>query len=356
MQTKLLLNFGVGAIAAVFAISTALPLSAEVLRFSNVSSLNSAASDGGIKALSTAAAPLSLAAGQNGLIPSAMLVITTNAKVTQPKYQSWMSSEISAAWAAGYRGQGATITVIDDFSSRNFYSGNMGNGVQTLRHGGWTRLEASMIAPSAKIASQDFNSGTKVALAAKGLNVLNLSYGMYASSNYQLGQIGWSAQETSIIDYARNGKAVVSKAAGNDAVAVGAANNANNIDFLDSALIGAQSAIFVGALSKNGTTASPASLASYSNFAGSNVSVQSKFLVVGVEGSKTGLYGTSFAAPVIAGYAAVVGSKFTKATPTQITNQLLRTARKDTILGYDVTKHGQGEASIARALAPVSIN
>ena len=88
MQTKLLLNFGVGAIAAVLSISTALPLSAEQLRFSNVSSLNSAASDGGIKALSTAAAPLSLAAGQNGLVPSAMLVITTNAKVTQPKYQS----------------------------------------------------------------------------------------------------------------------------------------------------------------------------------------------------------------------------------------------------------------------------
>ena len=59
MQTKLLLNFGVGAIAAVLSISTALPLSAEQLRFSNVPSLNSAASDGSIKALSTAAAPLS---------------------------------------------------------------------------------------------------------------------------------------------------------------------------------------------------------------------------------------------------------------------------------------------------------
>ncbi|MFM2349671.1 MAG: hypothetical protein RIR04_637, partial [Pseudomonadota bacterium] len=43
-------------------------------------------------------------------------------------------------------------------------------------------------------------------------------------------------------------------------------------------------------------------------------------------------------------------------TPLQITNQLLDTARTDTILGYDVSIHGQGEASLSRALAPVSIN
>ncbi|MGT2467349.1 hypothetical protein ACVOMV_24330 [Mesorhizobium atlanticum] len=51
------------------------------------------------------------------------------------------------------------------------------------------------------------------------------------------------------------------------------------------------------------------------NYAGSNPLVQSHFLVVGVEGDKTGLYGTSFAAPIISGYAAIIGSKFTKATP-----------------------------------------
>jgi subtilisin family serine protease len=78
-------------------------------------------------------------------------------------------------------------------------------------------------------------------------------------------------------------------------------------------------------------------------------------LVVGVEGNKTGLYGTSFAAPIISGYAAILGSKFTTATPTQITNQLLNTARKDTVLGYNPQLHGRGEASIKNALAPVTI-
>lgn len=275
--------------------------------------------------------------------------------VVAPVYQGWMSPEISDAWALGYKGQGTTITVVDDFSSRNYLSGNLGNGTQTLRHGEWTRMEAGMIAPSATMVSKDFASGTKVALAATGLNVLNLSYGMYASSKYTLSQIGWSVQESSIISYATNGSAVVVKAAGNDAVAVGAVNSAANIDFLDQALVGTQSAIFVGALSSNGTTAAPASLASYSNYAGSDAAVQAQFLVVGVEGSKTGLYGTSFAAPIVTGYAAVLGSKFTTATPVQITDQLLATARTDTILNYNVAVHGQGEASITRALAPAAI-
>ncbi|BCH12500.1 hypothetical protein MesoLj131c_67580 (plasmid) [Mesorhizobium sp. 131-3-5] len=48
-------------------------------------------------------------------------------------------------------------------------------------------------------------------------------------------------------------------------------------------------------------------------------------------------------------------SKFTTATPTQITNQLLDTARTDTLVNYNPTTYGRGEASLSRALAPVSI-
>lgn len=356
MQTKSRLKVGCSVVAAVLSVSLATPTYAEQLQFPKVPSLQGIGFGKSIITAMNPKVPTTPGVGPRNLKSSTTRVSRTKPTQNVPQYQTWMSSEISDAWAAGYKGQGATITVVDDFTSKNFYSGNLGNGAQSLRHGEWTRLEASMIAPSAAVASKDFNSGTKVALASTGLNFLNLSYGMYASSQYSLSQIGWSAQETSIIDYAQNGKAVIAKAAGNDAVAIGAANSARNIDFLDVALIGTQSTLFVGALSANGTTANPASLASYSNYAGTNTNVQSQFLVVGVEGSKTGLYGTSFAAPVITGYSAVIGSKFTTATPTQIANQLLLTARKDTILGYDVTKHGQGEASISRALAPVSIN
>lgn len=268
--------------------------------------------------------------------------------------QAWMSPEVKQAWNLGYKGQGVTIQVVDDFRSSSRFSGNFGTGTLTQRHGEWTRLEAGLIAPLAKIASVDF-TGTGAIGLARGLNVLNLSYGMFAANGYSNSQIGWDNQEKSIIAYAKNGSAIVSKAAGNNAVAVGAATSQGQVDYLNRALVGAQSAIFVGALSKNGTVAAPASLASYSNYAGSDLAVQKNFLVVGVEGSKTGLYGTSFAAPIVSGYGAILGSKFKTATPTQITNQLLNTARKDTVANYSAAVHGRGEASIARALAPVSI-
>jgi subtilisin family serine protease len=270
-----------------------------------------------------------------------------------PVVQPWMSPEVGEAWGQGYRGQGVTITVVDDFRSRWGYHGNLTGTTEILRHGEWTLKEASLIAPSATMRAHEFTSGSRVSLN-RGLNVLNLSYGMMAPAGHS--SIRWSAQEASIIDYARKGTAVISKAAGNDdGTAVGAPNANGQLDYLNRDLIGAQAAIFVGALNANGTTSAPATMASYSNVAGKNSTVQNQFVVVGVEGNKTGLYGTSFAAPIVSGYAAIVGSKFTKATPTQITNQLLNTARTDTVAGYNSAVHGRGEASISRAIAPVSI-
>ena len=58
----------------------------------------------------------------------------------------------------------------------------------------------------------------------------------------------------------------------------------------------------------------------------------------------------------ISGYAAILGSKFTTATPTQIVNRLLSTARKDTLLNYNAATYGMGEASLANAVAPNKIN
>lgn len=268
--------------------------------------------------------------------------------------QGWMNPDVGAAWAKGYKGKGVTITVVDDFTSSSRFYGNLGTGVKLQRHGEWTRLEAGMIAPQATIKTKDFYTNSAVTLYS-GLDVLNLSYGMYATAGYGVNQISWGKQEKSIIAAATNGTAVISKAAGNDSVAVGGTTSDGYQDYLDLALIGKQAAIFVGALDANGTTADKAELAWYSNYAGTNTAVQSHFLVVGVEGDETGLYGTSFAAPIVSGYAAIIGSKFKTATPTQITNQLLNTARTDTLLNYDASIYGKGEASLARALAPVSI-
>jgi subtilisin family serine protease len=265
--------------------------------------------------------------------------------------QSWMSPEVGDAWRQNYKGSGVTITVVDDFRSRSRFTGNLGYGVANMRHGEWTYNEALMIAPSATMRADDFNTAGAVALN-RGLNVLNLSYGMYIAPNVAF---RWGSQEQSIVNYATNGNAVISKAAGNDAVAINSVNRNGQIDALNYSLKGTKSAIFVGALSKNGTPTSQASMASYSNTAGTDTTVQKQFLVVGVEGNKTGLYGTSFAAPIVSGYAAIIGSKFTSANATQITNQLLNTARQDTIASYNASIHGRGEASLTRALAPVAI-
>ena len=287
---------------------------------------------------------------KNKIMMLALGLLISHAAMSQT-LQSWMSPEVGAAWNQNYKGQGVTITIVDDFRSNSKFSGNLGLGVATLRHGEWTLNEAAMVAPSAIIRADDFNTSGRVALNT-GLNVLNLSYGMYAAPN---ASIRWGTQEQSIIGYATNGNAVISKAAGNDAVAVNSVTRYGDVDALNVALKGTKSAIYVGALSKNGTTGSRASMASYSNYAGTDATVQKQFLVVGVEGSKTGLYGTSFAAPIITGYAAILGSKFKTANSTQITTQLLNTARQDTVVNYNAQIYGRGEASLTRALAPVAI-
>lgn len=281
---------------------------------------------------------------------------STSSVTATPQYQAWMSPEIVNAWNDGYRGQRATITVVDDFTSSRRISGDLGTGKKPLRHGEWARLKGSMLAPSSSLASHDFSSQQKVKLSRTGLNVANLSYGMFARSGTKLGRISWSAQETSLINYAKRGSAVIAKAAGNDAVAVGSATRSGNTDYLNVALVGTPSAIFVGALDRNGTKKQKARLSGYSNFAGKNKTVQGQFLSVGVRGDLSNLYGTSFAAPVVSGYAAVLGSKFKSATPSQISRRLLDTARTDTIHNYKASVHGRGQASILRALAPSRIN
>jgi len=236
--------------------------------------------------------------------------------------------------------------------------GNLGFGTEIKSHGDWVAQHVEIMSPGAEIARLDFADTDPITLSSGKLNIVNLSYGMIG--NFVLNEnINWGLREASIISHA-DGAALVVKAAGNDQIAVGNASG-GQIDYLSRDLIGKPTAIFVGALASHGTVENPASLANYSNFAGTDLRVQEQFIVVGVTGGTlandgTNLYGTSFAAPQVSAYAAIIGSKFTTATPLQITDQLLDTARTDTIQGYDVAIHGQGEASLSRALAPQSIN
>ncbi|UVC19232.1 S8/S53 family peptidase [Mesorhizobium onobrychidis] len=258
----------------------------------------------------------------------------------------WMSPDIGVAWASGYTGSGVSVTVVDDFAGGIEDFGDLGHGPKWRQRGKWIAQAARMVAPGAKTVELDYFTPVPLTLEDR-LNVINLSYTLEQPvSGYPL--------EQSIVDAARAGAAVFTKAAGNESVAVGTPTE-RYIDFLALELTGTQSTIFVGALEHNGTPENKAKLASYSNYAGSDSEVQNNFLTVGLESDKIGLSGTSVAAPIVAGYAAIVGSKFTSATPTQITNQLLDTARTDTLVNYNPEIYGRGEASLSRALAPASI-
>ena len=276
---------------------------------------------------------------------------------TAPTYQAslqgWMNGEVAQAWGQGYYGQNTTIRFVDDFLSGSRFAGSASGVSEVQRHGEWVSEMATLVAPGATTTTQDFTAGTAVTAVKGQLTTINLSYAVRAWSGNT--RIGWGAQESSVIDLATKGKAVVVKAAGNDGIAIGAPAGDGLADFLNIALVGARSAIFVGALEGNGTVSNPVARADYSNIAGNSTVVQSQFLMVGVDRDETGLAGTSFAAPVVSGYAAILGSKFSNATPTQITNRLLGTARTDTIIGYSAAEHGRGEASLSRAMAPARI-
>lgn len=277
---------------------------------------------------------------------------TTPTQPQGPIYRSWMSPEVQGAWNLGFLGDGTTVTVIDDFRNRNI-TGNLGDGSRRESHGYWTSTQIDMIAPEADIVRRDFTaSPSAINLVAGDLNILNLSYSLRGRAGQN---VVLDRTQQSIVNHARNGAAVIAKAAGNYSIAIDGVDSSGNTDHLNRALIGTEGTLFVGALDRNGTPSNPARLASYSNFAGSNVIAQQQFITVGVESGKHRLAGTSFAAPVVAGYAAILGDKFQGAGAGQIVDQLLSTARKDTIAGYNPAIHGVGEASLSRALAPMAL-
>jgi Subtilase family len=286
-------------------------------------------------------------------------------------YKTWMSTEVNDAWVGKYKGTGAKIFVVDDHAGRHGFSmGNLNEGLTSVSgsHGYWTALESKLVSPSASIAKVDWNmtikfnksgvwSNNPIKPLSGKLNVINASFGSYISPSSDANNVNFGYVLNEVKRVTNSNSVLLSKAAGNDGVDMGAtvSNRGGNVDGFAKAVKNSNSVLFVGALDKNGTVDNQASITSYSNRASSDAGFNSKYLMVGVETSKTGLAGTSFAAPIISSYAAIVNSKFKTANPTQVANQLLNTARTDTIKDYNVNVHGRGEASLTRALAPVSL-
>ena len=305
------------------------------------------------------------------------------------------SDDVIDAWNKGWTGKGANILAIDSFASKGGCTYANGNC-----HGVVVMMNTDLIAPGASKFGLDFAfasnfTGTAFDIAgtnltsSKSINVINMSWmftnpgGSWNCNNgcgtapdtltYNQGITNTATTHNNLINVLNSVTSVTNLSNFSNAVIINSAGNDNldtkyNLTAL--ALSGntnvASRLLLVGALDKNGTVASPATKASYSNYAGSSSAISDRFVMangtmpwvsgsVKINGSNfDGDYsGTSFAAPLVAGYAAVVMQKFPNLSAASTSNIILDTARTDTITGYSATIHGKGEASLSRALAPV---
>jgi hypothetical protein len=303
-----------------------------------------------------------------------VLALCSSFAASAQTHYVWQHNDVKGAWQQGYLGQGTTIHIHDEFTNRNVreisgarnsYEGWVWSVYMHRRvtHGDAVGTVASRTAPLADIESRQWNDGN-VTLRANRLNIVNASYGLMQSGRVSAPTIDFFRQNNQLAQFAHQGAALVVKAAGNSNLPL--SDNGGGGDVLNLALKGAPAVIFAGALNGHGTpvttlrfrrwafTIGGTTKADYSNTPGGDPDFYNRFLMVGVPNSMN-VAGTSFAAPQISAYAAIVGSKFTRAEPEAVANQLLSTARQDTIRGYHPHIHGRGEASLSRALSPSSI-
>ena len=199
---------------------------------------------------------------------------------------------------------------------------------------------------------KNLGTGTDASsLRYQSLKVVNLSLGG-TSTNQIANQASYATQltyaNTSVVP-----DAVFVKAAGNGSCII----NLSNCDPINPVFHNSpqykDKSIIVGALNQSG-----GSIASYSNKAGTYADI---FLVAdgrGIYNSSSATYdeGTSFAAPRVTGYVAILRQKFPNLDAIKSTSVMLDTARYDTLTCYpncDPAIYGKGEASLSRALAPV---
>ena len=305
-------------------------------------------------------------------------------------YHAWMHPDVPQAWSLGFDGAGSFITHIDDYNPETStlvsLDLNMDGVMENMYHGNAVRAFSDFISTGATHVRQQYDASA-MPTRNSGFEVINLSFGLMTDDGtYQDDWLltGGHTLETEIIrlafvdTYAAGAESapVIVKAAGNGGMfgtggVIGEYVGADLpwspfpwgfVDVLGHDLIGGDNVIFAGALDANGTIDGNGQgtgvLAAYSDHPGANPLTQAQTLVVGVDQSLMGTAGTSFAAPIISSYAAIVADKFsdenlgTQPHAGLVVDRLLDTARTDTLLAYDPFYHGQGEASLSRAVAP----
>jgi hypothetical protein len=303
--------------------------------------------------------------------------------------------EVIEAWKAGWTGKNVNVLIEDSLSDKhgvitgllayryapgaNFYGLNFVgnpyatnvffnqlNGDQSGSYGNNIKLGVVNQSYTANLpdlikrSQSSFSPWTTIELLQARTNYAGYS----VSTINRMKDAGVSGQLTKF----NFSDAVITKAAGNDRI-LSEQEPLNWFLSKDSNIN--PRLLIVGALNQAGSLSAPAEIASYSNTAGIDPDVSSRFLMasgttpffsgqVAINGNNVSQSdGTSFAAPRIAGYVAIVRSKFPNLNASQTASIMLDTARYDTLAcsktaaGCDKAIYGKGEASLSRALAPV---
>ena len=232
----------------------------------------------------------------------------------------WATSEVRAAWAEGYTGKGVLVNNIDYTPHTN---------PDGASHADTTTQVISAIAPDATVVNTSITGWTNAmmdAIAGSNARVINLSIGT------------GSVTSSTPSFYSGTTNAVITKAAGNSGNSVTADQELSNKMLWNSNMQG--NTIYVGAID-----AKTGNIASYSTTAGAYAS---RFVVA--DGQGPTYQGTSYSAPVVAGYAALITQKFPNSTGQQIAQAILDTAVLKP--GWDPAIYGRGQANLAGALSP----
>jgi len=308
------------------------------------------------------------------------------------------SADVLAAWNAGWTGQGENILMFDAYA--NISTCYDGLGSSNPCHGLHTMLISGLVAPYASLFGLD-SSLTSVAKAgvtgaslttSNNINVVNISYGFTpcnsgcggapTESDFAALTANSSARNANVVTMLNTttnaykasnlANAVIVKSAGN--AFQDAKYDTTTVALLENASIAAR-LLVVGTLDRNGSTSNKASAdtyigtsTNYSNFSGTNSALSERFLFAygrdpyasmsaAFNGTQSQVgQGTSYAAPRVAGYAAILLQKFPNLDAIKTSSIILDTARYDTLACYPNCNSaiwGKGEASLSRALAPV---